>query len=149
MVQHQVDNPLHLVRRTLSAMSPRIFCHGPWVADPSRGHLALHVCRHPWVANPACRACLLQTSPSQQAGRELGYEPKAKCCEMQRGLRNSYGTFVELVTCSLFFVDVMVCSLICRRNGGLFVDFSSKWWFFRGLFVKMVFFFVDVRPVPK
>ena len=37
-----------------------------------------------------------------------------------------------------FFVEMVVFSLIFNRNGGFFVYFSSKWWFFRGFFVEMV-----------
>ena len=35
-------------------------------------------------------------------------------------------------------MDLVVCSLIFRRIGGFFVDFSSIWWFFRGFFVDLV-----------
>ena len=40
---------------------------------------------------------------------------------------------------------VFVFSLIFRRNGGFFVDVSSKWWFFRGCFVEMVVFSLIFR----
>ena len=56
-----------------------------------------------------------------------------------------------------FFVELVVFSLIFRRDGGCFVDFSSNWWFFRGLFVDLVVFslifrrsggfFVDVSSI--
>ena len=39
---------------------------------------------------------------------------------------------------------MVVFSLIFSRSGGFFVDFSSKWCFFRGCFVEVVVLFMDV-----
>ena len=66
------------------------------------------------------------------------------------------GCFVEMVVVSLIFawklwffirlfVEVVVFSLTCRRNGVLFVNFSSKWRLFRGCFVEMVVFSLIFR----
>ena len=56
--------------------------------------------------------------------------------------RRTGGFFVDL------FVDLVVFSWIFRGSGGFFVDFSSnscffverssKWWFFRRIFVDLV-----------
>ena len=52
-----------------------------------------------------------------------------------------------MVVFSLIFNRIACFSRVFHRSGGFFVDFSSKWWFFRGFFVDLVVFSLIFRRI--